>query len=75
MWYIPRVSRASTKRIGLVDGGSFKLCVGPLLDFDFAEASAMEQQLLLDLKEQFLEWSNMLQSISELGGAAMAGIL
>ena len=35
----------------------------------------MEQQLLLDLKEQFLEWSNMLQSNSELGGSAMAGIL
>ena len=49
--------------------------VGPLLDYDYAEATAVESQMLLDLKEHMLSWSSMLQEISESGGSAMANVL
>ena len=42
---------------------------------NFDEASAVELQLLADLKEHVVEWANMLQNISDNGGAAMANTL
>ena len=39
------------------------------------EASAVELQLLVDLKEHISEWANMLQNINDNGGSAMATVL
>ena len=49
--------------------------VGPLLDYEYVEASAVETQMLIDLKEHMIAWANMLQTISEEGGCAMARVL
>ena len=41
------------------------------LEFNYECATALESQLLLDIKDQLVSWAELLQSIAEEGGQAL----